>query len=89
MEKQRGVAEENQALRAELERLKREVAGRRVETVASGVSDPLVRRGDAAGRAGMIRDSSKAIQQDFPDMTVSKGGVCLEGVCMTQYLRVI
>ncbi|CAE7450198.1 RE1 [Symbiodinium sp. CCMP2592] len=52
MEKQRGVSDENRALKAELEKLRR---------------------------------ASKAIQQDFPDMIVSKGVVSLGYVHVTKY----
>ena len=52
MEKQRGVSEENRALKAELERARREAAERREAVAASVAGDPLVRRGEGAGLGG-------------------------------------
>ena len=41
------------------------------------------------GLAGTIKDGSKAIQQDFPDMCVSKGDMCFQYVRMIKYQREI
>ena len=89
MEKQRGVSEENRALKAELERARREAAERREAVAASVLVIPLYGVEKVLGLAGTIKDGSKAIQQDFPDMCVSKGDMCFQYVRMIKYQREI